>query len=88
LEKTLFVYDPQPVIQRVECPVLVIYGREEKVVPVDDSVAAFAHLLPAAQIVVLTGGDHRLQDEQGRFVSGYFETLRTFLDGVSLHRSS
>ena len=88
LEKALFVYDPEPVIQRVESPVLVIYGRAERVVPVDDSVAAFARLLPTAQIVVLPGGDHRLHDEGGRFVRGYFETLRTFLDGVSLHRLS
>ena len=88
LEKALFAYDPAPMIQRVESPVLVIYGRSERVVPVDDSVAEFARLLPIAQIVVLTGGDHRLQDEGGRFVRGYFETVRTFLDGLCLHHLS
>jgi uncharacterized protein len=57
-------FDPVPVLRRVQCPVLALFGADDTVVPVAESVAAIAaHLRPRGGcpgIGVFPGGDHGL----------------------------
>ena len=58
-------FDPVPVLQQVTCPVLALFGAEDTLVPVADSVIAYAtHLQALADgehgIAVFPGADHGL----------------------------
>jgi pimeloyl-ACP methyl ester carboxylesterase len=56
-------FDPVPVLERVRCPVLALFGSGDTLVPVAKSVAAFATHLPESEengIAVFAGADHGL----------------------------
>jgi pimeloyl-ACP methyl ester carboxylesterase len=57
-------HDPRPTLERITCPLLAIFGDEDLVTPVQDSIAVFRDARegrPGLDIVTLAGGDHRLQ---------------------------
>ena len=61
----LLDFDPVPVLRRVTCPVLALFGAADPIVPVAPSVTAFAANLPALPgdphgIAVFPGADHGL----------------------------
>jgi len=54
-------FDPVPVLRQVSCPVLALFGADDTLVPVADSVIAYATQLPAQPgIAVFPGADHGL----------------------------
>lgn len=77
---TLFGHMPEQTLVALEVATMVLYGSAERVVPVDACTAELERIAnPHISVVVLEGGDHRLQAD-GAFVPGYFEALDDFLD--------
>ena len=58
-------HDPRPALERLVCPLLAIFGGEDLVVPVEESIAVFraarADRLGDLDVHTLPGGNHRLQ---------------------------
>lgn len=80
-------YDPRPALSRASVPVLALFGADDAVVPVAESVAAYrAAVRPdLLTVAVLPGGDHRLQrGEPPHLVDGYLDTLTGFVRGRGL----
>ena len=76
-------YDPVPALGALRVPVLGLFGADDRIVPVDASVAAFrAAVAPARlSIAVLPGGNHRMQHgDPPQFVAGYLDTLMAFVE--------
>lgn len=80
----------------IAVPLLALFGADDEVVPVDDSVTAIrAHVDPhLLSIAVLSGGDHRVQVGQPKQLDpGYAGTLVRFIsdlvqvEKVSDHRT-
>ncbi len=74
----IFDYDPAPALERIQVPVLALFGEGDEIVPVADSVgvyrAAVRHEL--LTVVVFPGADHRVQTgEPPHMANGYLETL-------------
>jgi dipeptidyl aminopeptidase/acylaminoacyl peptidase len=49
-------------VKRIRCPVLVIHGDADEVVPVEEAHELHAGLNSTKRLVILRGGDHRLSD--------------------------
>jgi uncharacterized protein len=71
----------EPILERVECPVLAVFGANDDLLPVDASVALFEEGLARAgnsdvTVIVFADADHflRVQDPPG-YAPGYLETL-------------
>jgi uncharacterized protein len=58
-------HDPRPALERLTCPLLAIFGEQDLVTPVDESIAVFraagAGRPGDVDVETLGGGDHRLQ---------------------------
>lgn len=82
-------FEPAEVLPRVRCPVLAFFGGADPVVPVPDSVTAFAtHLRgPAHGIAVFPGADHGLYTAEpdpeiprgDQLAAGFLPMLSEFL---------
>lgn len=83
-------FNPLPVLEQVKCPVLVIFGERDKVVPVRESVRLFEMALkenPDHTIQIFPRGNHALLEsdvgvlpeivcmEKKVFVSGYYDLV-------------
>ena len=91
-------FDPLPVLQRVQCPVLALFGAEDTIVPVAESVAAVAAHLRAGDacpgIGVFPGANHGLftaDPEPGiartdQLAPGFLPMVAGFLAAVSPKR--
>ena len=78
----IFDYDPAPALERIQAPVLALFGEGDEIVPVAESVgvyrAAVRHEL--LTVVVFPGADHRVQiGEPPHLANGYLETLSSFV---------
>lgn len=83
LARLLFTYDPADALAAIAVPVLAIYGRDDRVVPVTDSVAALRRRVPdhLLEVCVLPGGDHRVQQPgTEQLVDGYAAALLAFIE--------
>jgi pimeloyl-ACP methyl ester carboxylesterase len=58
-------HDPRPALERLACPLLAIFGEQDLVTPVDESIVIFraarAGRPEELEIATLPGGNHRLQ---------------------------
>lgn len=83
-------FDPAGVIERLTCPVMVLYGGADELVPALPNAAVFAaHLRPDARhgVHVFPGADHGLftgeprpgVDRRTQLAPGYFAALSAFL---------
>ena len=58
-------HDPRPALERLTCPLLAIFGDEDLVTPVEESIAVFRAARAGRpgdlDVVTLPGADHRLQ---------------------------
>src|SRR5215207_1587753 len=63
LVRALFDYDPRPALRRIRVPLLVLFGSDDAVVPVDESVAVYREAVrpDLLTVAVFDGADHRLQ---------------------------
>lgn len=79
----MFQHTPERALVTLEVATLILYGSAERVVPVDACTAEVERIAnPHISVVILDGGDHRLQIGDGSFAPGYFEAIDEFLDSV------
>jgi uncharacterized protein len=79
------LFDPEPILRGVRCPVLAIFGELDPVVPVGPSVEVFNEALRGAgagnhdvTIEVFPGAGHRIEIADA-FAPGYLETLTAWV---------
>ena len=75
-------YDPRPALERIEVPVLALFGAEDPITPVEESVAVFREAVrpDLLQVEVFDRAGHRLEiGDPPAFVDGYFEVLASFI---------
>ena len=69
-------YDPPSAMRRISCPVLALFGAEDRSVPVERSVAAYRDALGQVAAHVFPGADHRCQlGDPPRMAPGYLDIL-------------
>ena len=93
--KLNFRHDPIPVLQKLHCPVLVIFGGKDPNLPVDVSVLNVSKALASAPsgplVVVFPKAGHDLRDVQtpgepwsfGKFASGYLDLVTSWVKAQS-----
>ena len=82
LASALIDYDPRPALERIRVPVLALFGSDDTIVPVEESVSVYRSAVRAdlLTVAVLPGGNHRVQTgDPPRLVDGYLETLASFI---------
>jgi pimeloyl-ACP methyl ester carboxylesterase len=82
LMRALVDYDPRPALERIDVPVLALFGEADPIVPVDASVAVYEEAVrpELLAVVVLEGADHRMQvGDPPRLADGYLEALTAFV---------
>ena len=82
LMAALIDYDPRPALERLEVPVLALFGAADPITPVDESVAVFREAVrpDLLQVEVFDDAGHRLEiGDPPAFVHGYFEVLASFI---------
>jgi pimeloyl-ACP methyl ester carboxylesterase len=87
LISALIDHDPQPALERIAMPLLALFGAEDSVVPVHQSVAIYERTVRAGllTVAVMPGGNHRVQvGDPPRLPEDYFDVLSSFLAGVGL----
>jgi hypothetical protein len=78
----LLDYDPRPALERLEIPVLALFGADDPITPVAESVAVFRDAVgpELLQVGVFAGADHRvLSGDPPKLADGYLETLTAFV---------
>jgi pimeloyl-ACP methyl ester carboxylesterase len=82
LMRALVDYDPRPALERIDVPVLALFGEEDPIVPIAASVAVFeAAVRPELlTVLVLPGADHRMEvGDPPRLATGYLDALTAFV---------
>jgi pimeloyl-ACP methyl ester carboxylesterase len=94
--KLNFRHDPIPVLQKLHCPVLVIFGGKDPNLPVDVSVLNVNKALASAPsgtlVVVFPKAGHDLRDvltpgepwSFGKFASGYLDLVTSWVKAKSV----
>lgn len=78
-------YDPRPALERMVVPVLALFGREDPITPVTESVAVFGEAVrpDLLQVEVIAGAGHRIEvGNPSRLADGYLDTLAAFVLGA------
>jgi pimeloyl-ACP methyl ester carboxylesterase len=71
-------YDPRPALERIEVPLLALFGADDPITPVADSVSVYREAVrpDLLHVEVFPGADHRLQvGDPPELADGYRETL-------------
>jgi pimeloyl-ACP methyl ester carboxylesterase len=77
-------YDPRPALERIRVPTLAVFGGDDPLTPVEESVAVFHEAVrhDLLQVEIFDGAGHRLEaGDPPALVEGYLETLTAFLLG-------
>jgi pimeloyl-ACP methyl ester carboxylesterase len=85
LAAELIDYDPRPALERIRVPTLTLFGGDDPITPVDESVTVFREAVSPdlLQVEVFAGAGHRLETgDPPRLVDGYLETLASFILAV------
>lgn len=83
-------YDPRPALERIGIQVLALFGADDPIVPVDDSVAVYREAVrpDLLTVAVFPGADHRIQaGDPPRLADGYVEQLSSFALAAAAARS-
>ena len=81
----LIDYDPRPALERIRVPLLAVFGADDPITPVEESVAVFREAVrpDLLEVEIFAGAGHRLEGgDPPRLVEGYLETLTAFILGV------
>jgi pimeloyl-ACP methyl ester carboxylesterase len=80
-------YDPRPALERIACPILALFGGDDRIVPVEESVAIYREARKrngGLTIHVFPGADHRCQvGDPPRLDQAYLPLLRDWIAGVT-----
>ena len=77
----IFDYDPRPALERIQVPILALFGADDPLVPVEASVTVYREAVQPEllTVAVFPGADHRMQTgSPHRLADGYLETLTSF----------
>ena len=77
-----FDYDPRPALERIQVPVLALFGADDRLVSVEESVAVYWEAVAPEllRVAVFPGADHRMRvGDPPRLSDGYLETLTNFV---------
>ena len=83
----LIDYDPRSALERLEVPILAVFGAEDRITPVKESVAVFREAVrpDLLHLEIFDGAGHRLETgDPPVFVDGYFEVLARFIVGAGV----
>jgi pimeloyl-ACP methyl ester carboxylesterase len=75
-------HDPVPAMRRLRCPVLALFGADDVLVPVPQSVEIYRRELGSRGLLTLEvfeGAGHRLATGEGELVEGYLERLSRWI---------
>ena len=74
-------YDPHPALERIAVPVLALFGADDPITPVGDSVVVYREVPgELLRVEVFAGADHRvLSGDPPALADGYLETLASFI---------
>jgi uncharacterized protein len=75
-------YDPRSVLERIEIPVLAVFGADDEIVPVEESIAVYRSAVSPdlLTVAIIEGGGHRLvTGEPPVPMERYLETLSSFV---------
>jgi uncharacterized protein len=75
-------YDPRPALERIEVPLLAVFGADDPITPVEESLAIFREAVSPRllHVQVFAGAGHRLQvGDPPALADGYLETLTRFV---------
>ena len=91
LARTWLDHDPRPALERIEVPILALFGGADLVVPVDESVAVFEATRRdrrgSLTVEVFPGGDHRIRvGDPPALHPAYLPTLTAWIRRVSEDR--
>jgi pimeloyl-ACP methyl ester carboxylesterase len=78
----LIDYDPRLALERIDVPVLALFGGDDTIVPVDESVRVYHDAVrpELLTVTVFPGADHRVQvGDPRRHAAGYLEALSSFV---------
>jgi pimeloyl-ACP methyl ester carboxylesterase len=78
----LIDYDPRPSLERIDVPVLALFGGDDTIVPVDESVRVYRDAVrpDLLTVTVFPGADHRVHvGDPRRHADGYLEALSSFV---------
>lgn len=81
LASLVFAYDPTSALRAIDIPILCVFGREDPLVPIHDSVVALRRLVSDRylEVRVFDGAGHRLEPKDGvGFVDGYLDAITDF----------
>lgn len=82
LTAALMDYDPRAALERIRIPTLAVFGGDDPITPVEDSVAVFREAVAPGllHVEVFAGAGHRLEvGDPPRLADGYLETLASFI---------
>jgi hypothetical protein len=75
-------YDPRPALEKIGVPVLALFGADDPITPVVESVAVFREAVPQEllEVEIFAGAGHRLQaGDPPALAGGYLDALASFV---------
>jgi len=75
-------YEPRHALERIRVPVLALFGADDQLVPVQDSIAAYREAVrpELLTLAVFPEADHRIQTgDPPELADGYLDKLSTFV---------
>ena len=87
LMRALVDYDPRSALERIEVPVLALFGADDPIVPVAPSVGVYEEAVrpDLLTVVVLPEADHRMQvGDPPSLAGGYLGALTAFVQAAVL----
>ena len=79
-------FEPRQSLQDIHVPILALYGEDDQIVPVEESISVLKSMVPPTRLDlhVFTGGDHRVQiGDPPELAPGYIEAVIAFLESHS-----
>jgi len=77
-------YDVAERIKQVKCPILILQGERDEVIPVEQGKKVFAAAPPPKEFYAIRGAGHNDTFEVGG--NAYFEAVRSFIDRAAAGR--
>lgn len=69
----------EKLLSKVKCPVLIIHGAKDDVVPVEDSRQAMQYLPKGSKLEVIKGADHDFYEQLDKFIEHTVEWFKMFM---------